>query len=84
MKMDTEKSAKDKVDEALAEKKGDDWLAAFSKKCNEALAKRAEEKRSEPRPDEKEVVRALARTDAIEYDRIRVPVADEMGIRVGT
>ena len=61
----------------------EDWRAKFSRLSNEALAK-AEEKKSEPKPDEKELVKALARTDRIEYDRMRAPVADEMGIRVGT
>ena len=49
------------VDKALAEgqqkKEAEDWLAAFSKKSNEALAKKAEEKKSEPKPDEKAVGR---------------------------
>ena len=62
----------------------DDWLAAFAQKSNEALAKRAAEKQTTPPPDEKALVEALARKGPTEYDRMRVEVAETLGIRVGT
>jgi putative DNA primase/helicase len=65
-------------------KAADDWLAAFSKKSEEALAKRAAEKKSEKPPDEGALVKALASKDHTEYDRLRAEVADTLGIRVGT
>src|SRR5215475_10612512 len=64
--------------------KADDWLAAFSKKSNEALAKKAAEKQVEKPPDERSLVEALARKDHTEYDRMRSDVAETLGIRVGT
>jgi putative DNA primase/helicase len=78
-------TAKDAVDAALAEKAADDWLTAFSRKSQEALAKRDAEKKILPKPpDEKALVEALARKDHSEYDRMRVEVAETLGIRVGT
>src|SRR5262249_6078604 len=62
----------------------DDWLAAFSRKSEEALAKRAEEKKIAPPPDERVLVDALARKDYTEYDKMRGEVAETLGIRVGT
>jgi putative DNA primase/helicase len=66
-------------------KKVEDWLAAFAKESNEALAKRAAEKANgAARPDDKAVIAALARKDHTEYDRVRGEVADALGVRVGT
>src|SRR5262245_46230983 len=62
----------------------DDWLAAFAKQSKEALAKRAAEKQTTAPPNEKALVEALARKDHTEYDRMRVEVAETLGIRVGT
>jgi putative DNA primase/helicase len=62
----------------------DDWLAAFAKKSQEALAKRAAEKQAGPRPDDKTLIEALARKDHTEYDRLRGDLAETLGIRVGT
>jgi putative DNA primase/helicase len=62
----------------------DEWRAAFAKKSQEALAKRAEEKQAGPRPDDKTLIEALARKDHTEYDRLRGDVAETLGIRVGT
>ena len=67
-----------------AEKAADDWLVAFSKKSEEALAKRAAEKQTAPRPDEAALVSVLARKGHIEYDRMRSEVAETLGVRVGT
>jgi Protein of unknown function (DUF3631) len=64
--------------------RADDWLVAFAKKSNEALAKRAAEKQTTPLPNEKALVEALARKGHTEYDRMRVDVAKTLGIRVGT
>src|SRR5262245_33285991 len=66
------------------EKAADDWLAAFAKKSNEALARRAAEKQTAAPPNEKALVEALARKDHTEYDRMRSEVAETLGIRVGT
>jgi putative DNA primase/helicase len=66
------------------QKAADDWLAAFAKKSNDALAKRAAEKKAGPRPDDKTLIEALARKDHTEYDRLRGDVAETLGIRVGT
>jgi putative DNA primase/helicase len=66
------------------QKKADDWLVAFNKKSEEALAKRAAEKRVAPRPDDKALIEALARKDHTDYDRMRVDLAETLGIRVGT
>ena len=66
------------------EKAADDWLANFSKKSEEALAKRAAEKKTAGPPDEKALIEALARKDHTEYDRMRSGVAETLGIRVGT
>jgi hypothetical protein len=73
-----------RVDDALTAGAADDWLAAFAKKSQEALAKRAAEKQVEPRPDEKALIEALARKDHTEYDRMRGELAKTLGIRVGT
>jgi putative DNA primase/helicase len=62
----------------------DDWLAAFAKESQEALAKRAAEKKIAPPPDEKALVEALARKDHTEYDRVRGELAETLGMRVGT
>src|SRR5262249_8584192 len=62
----------------------EDWLAAFAKKSNEALAKRAAEKKVEKAPDEAALVEALARKGHSEYDRVRGELADTLSIRVGT
>jgi hypothetical protein len=79
---------KDTVDRALAEgqqkKDAEDWLAAFAKRSQEALAKKAEEKKLAPPPDEKLLIEQLSRKDHTEYDHMRVEVADTLGIRVGT
>src|SRR6516162_11662438 len=48
---------------ASEQKAADDWLAAFAKKSQEALAKRDAVKRVEPRPDDKALIAALARKD---------------------
>src|ERR1700730_12951978 len=74
-----------RVDDALAAGAADDWLAGFAKKSQEALAKQAEEKANgAARPDDKALMAALARQDRSEYDRVRIPVAETLGIRVGT
>ena len=62
----------------------EDWLAAFSKKSNGALAKKAAKKQVEKPPDEQALVEALARKGHTEYDRMRSDLADTLGIRVGT
>jgi hypothetical protein len=62
----------------------DDWLAAFARKSQEALAKRAAEKKITPPPDEKALLEALARKDQTEYDRVRGELAETLGMRVGT
>jgi hypothetical protein len=54
----------------------EDWLAAFSKKSNEALAKKAAKKQVEKPPDEQALVEALARKGHTEYDRMRSDLAD--------
>jgi len=78
------------VEETLAkvddEKKSaaNDWLAAFAKKSNEALAKRAAKNKTAPPPDERALVEVLARKDHTEYDRMRSELADTLGIRVST
>ena len=69
---------------ASEQKAADDWLAAFAKKSQEALAKRDAVKRVEPRPDDKALIAALARKDHTEYDRVRADLAETLGIRVGT
>jgi hypothetical protein len=66
------------------QKAADEWLAAFAKKSNEALAKRAAEKQTAPPPNEKALVEALARKNHTEYDRMRSELAETLGIRVGT
>jgi putative DNA primase/helicase len=80
--------AKSTVDRALIEgqqkKEAEDWLAAFSKRSEEALAKRAAEKQVAKPPDEKALIEALSRKDHTEYDRMRSEVADTLGMRVGT
>jgi hypothetical protein len=67
-----------------AQKQADDWLADFAKKSQEALAKKAAEKKIAPPPDEKALVAALARKDHTEYDRVRGELAETLGMRVGT
>jgi hypothetical protein len=67
-----------------APKKAEDWLAAFSKKSNEALAAKAAEKKIAPPPDEVALVQALACKTDIEYDKVRSEVAETLGIRVST
>jgi putative DNA primase/helicase len=62
----------------------ENWLAAFSKKSEEALAARAAEKSIAPTPDERVLVEALARKSDTEYDKVRAEVAETLGIRVGT
>jgi putative DNA primase/helicase len=66
------------------DKRADDWLAAFSRKSQEALAKRAAEKETVPAPDEKALIAALARKDHADYDKVRAEVAHALGVRVGT
>ena len=61
-----------------------DWLENFARKSQEALAKRAAEKKIVPPPDEKALVAALARKDHTEYDRVRAELAETLGVRVGT
>src|SRR6516225_6140184 len=61
-----------------------DWLADFASKSQEALAKRAAEKKIAPPPDEKALIAALARKDHTEYDRVRAELAETLGMRVGT
>jgi len=67
-----------------ADEQAEDWLAAFNKKSNEALAKMAAAAGKKVPPDEKAVINALARKDHTEYDRVRGEVAKELGIRKGT
>ena len=62
----------------------DDWLAAFAKRSNEALAAKAAEKQVAPPPNEAALVEALARKTDIEYDKVRSEVAETLGIRVTT
>jgi hypothetical protein len=81
---DTTKRVDAAIAAGAAEKAADDWLAAFAKKSQEALAKQAAEKKLAPPPDEKALVEALARKDHAEYDRLRGDVAETLGIRVGT
>jgi hypothetical protein len=61
----------------------EDWLTAFAKRSNEALAKKAAKNGKAP-PDERALVEVLARKDHTEYDRMRSELADTLGIRVGT
>jgi putative DNA primase/helicase len=86
--VDSERTAKDMVDGALAEKAADDWLTAFAEKSKAALAERDAKKQTEkpaaPRPDDKVLIEALARKDHTEYDRVRSELAETLGIRVGT
>jgi hypothetical protein len=62
----------------------DDWLAAFAKRSNEALAAKAAEKQVGKPPDEAVLVEALACKTDIEYDKVRSEVAETLGIRVTT
>jgi putative DNA primase/helicase len=62
----------------------DDWIAAFAKKSQEELAKKAAEKQVAPAPDEKALIAALARKNHTEYDQVRAEVAETLGMRVGT
>jgi putative DNA primase/helicase len=70
------------------QKQADDWLAAFSRRSQEALAARDAEKQAgkpvAPRPDDKTLIEALARKDHTEYDRVRADLAETLGVRVGT
>ena len=66
------------------QKAADDWLAAFAKKSQEALARRDAEQKAAPRPDDKVLIERLARKDHTEYDRMRADLAETLGIRVGT
>jgi putative DNA primase/helicase len=61
-----------------------DWIAAFAKKSQDALAKKAKEKKIAPPPEEKALIAALARKDHTEYDRVRAELAETLGMRVGT
>jgi putative DNA primase/helicase len=73
------------ADNASSEQKAaDDWLAAFAKRSQEALAKRDAEQKAAPRPDDKVLIERLARKDHTEYDRMRADLAETLGIRVGT
>jgi uncharacterized protein DUF3631 len=83
---DIDRLIKDNVADNVSseQKAADDWLAAFAKKSNDALAKRAAEKQTAPPPNEKALVEALARKDHTEYDRMRSELAETLGIRVGT
>ena len=73
------------ADNASSEQKAaDDWLAAFAKKSQEALARRDAEQKAGPRPDDKVLIERLARKDHTEYDRMRADLAETFGIRVGT
>jgi hypothetical protein len=73
------------ADNASSEQKAaDDWLAAFAKKSQEALARRDAEQKAAPRPDDKVLIERLARKDHTEYDRMRADLAETLGIRVGT
>jgi putative DNA primase/helicase len=65
-------------------KEAGDWIAKFAQQSQEALAKRAAEKKVTPAPDEKALVEALARKDHTEYDKVRSEVAETLGVRVGT
>jgi Protein of unknown function (DUF3631) len=64
--------------------KADDWIAAFSKKSNEELAKRAAENNIPPPPKAEEVIAELASKPATEYDQLRGGVAETLGIRRAT
>src|SRR6266545_4263477 len=65
-------------------KEASDWIAKFAQQSQEALAKRAAEKKITKPPDEKALVEALARKDHTEYDKVRSEVAETLGVRVGT
>src|SRR5262245_17000525 len=83
MKMD--KSPKDIVDKAIAApQQAEDWLAAFAKRSQEALAAKAAEKQLAPTPDEEALIQALARKTDTDYDKVRSDVAQSLGIRVST
>ena len=60
-----------KQNEQRQAKAADDWLAAFSKKSEEALAKRAAEKSTAPTPNEGALIEALARKSDTDYDKVR-------------
>jgi|SRR5262245_10806386 len=82
---DTFEEACRKADSEKAQKAGaDDWIATFAKKSQEALAAKAAEKQQPPTPNKDEVVDALARKDAVEYDQVRGPVSETIGIRTST
>ena len=52
------------ADNASSEQKAaDDWLAAFAKKSQEALARRDAEQKAGPRPDDKVLIERLARKE---------------------
>ena len=67
-----------------AKPKADKWLAEFSKRSNEALAKKLAEKNIPPPPKAEEVIAQLAAKPAEEYERLRVDVAETIGFRTGT
>jgi putative DNA primase/helicase len=71
-------------DKSSSDRQADDWLAAFAKKSQEALAKRDAETQTTARPDDKVLIEALARKDHTEYDRMRADLAETLRIRVGT
>ena len=75
---------KARFDQALGQTQADDWLATFAKKSQEALAAKAAEKQQAPAPNKDEVVDALARKGAVEYDQVRGAVSETLGIRSGT
>jgi hypothetical protein len=72
-------------EKAAQQRDADDYLAAFSKRSQEALAKQAAEKQIPPPPqNEKALVEALAAKDAVEYDRLRGGVAEALKVRLLT
>ena len=71
-------------EEKAAQEAAEEWLVAESKRSQEGLAKRAAEKNTVPPPNEGAVIEALSRKPDIEYDRMRGPVAETLGIRVRT
>jgi putative DNA primase/helicase len=64
--------------------KADDWLAAFAKKSDEALAAKVAAKQISPPPKAQEVIAQLASKPSTEYDQLRGDVAEALGIRRGT
>ena len=68
-------------EEKAAQEAAEEWLVAESKRSQEGLAKRAV---TVPPPNEGAVIEVLSRKPDIEYDRMRGPVAETLGIRVRT